>query len=186
MRRIAADVRVPLAFTAAVLAAALLAGCGGGGSPSKLRSRTTTVHVSYPAPVVSAPRSCIKTAGFGGLGASANDFDANNDDSTGPAGPTPGAALYEVIATKGGCVAAFAVQDSASPPLKATDMVGMVSRGFLPKDARQVAASSSCAVWRSPSLRRAIGWLYAKAAGAPQTGTGPGSGLIEATSDTTC
>jgi hypothetical protein len=162
----------------ALVIAALIAACGGGGSPRKV--------AKLPASRPALPSTCIKTAGYGGLGAREDDFDANNDNSTEPAGPTPGAALYEVMATKGGCVTAFAVQDSAGPPLKAKDMVAMVSRGYLPKDATEVAASSSCAVWRSPALRRAVGSLYAKAAGAPQTGTGPGSGLIEATSDTTC
>jgi len=167
---------------------ALVAGCGGAGSSSTPRSSsaTTAQPTRGGANSSAGSKSCISTNGYGGLGARETAFDANNDNSTGPAEPTPGAAWYQVIATNRGCVTAYTVQDSSTPPLAARDMLVLVSRGYLPKDAEQVASSNSCAMWKSAVLKRATGMLYAKATAIAQAGSMPGTAGMEATSDSTC
>lgn len=115
-----------------------------------------------------------------------NAFDANNNDSTGPAGPSPGNAFYVVTATARGCVTAFAVQDSATPPLTARNLLVLVNHPFVPGDARRVAATNTCAVWRSRVLRRAIGRAYARATAIAEAGSIPGRAQIAATSSSAC
>ena len=112
---------------------------------------------------------CITRPDYGGLGAAVDLFAANNNGSTGPAEPTPGAAWYQVIGTARGCVTAYSVQDSARPPLGTHDMLDLVSP-YLPRDARQIVARPSCAVWESVSLRRATGLPYAEASAIAQIG----------------
>jgi hypothetical protein len=130
--------------------------------------------------------SCISRRGYGGLGASTDLFDANNNNTTGPAEPTPGAAWYQVIGVEGGCVTGYEVVDSAAPPLRAKDLLDLV-RPYLPGDAKQVASTGNCAVWRSASLLRAIGVSYAKAIAIPQIGSiRSGSAQMKATSGSTC
>jgi len=166
----------------------LIAGCGGSGSASRARSALATTARSTRARAgISAPStSCISTNGYGGLGASENAFDANNDNSTGPAEPTPGGAWYEVTGTEGGCTAAFSVQDSATPPLGAREMLVLVSRAYLPSDAKQVVSTNSCAVWKSVALGRALGVPYARAVAIGQVAGFPGAAQMQATSQSTC
>src|SRR5438045_9211928 len=101
-------------LVAAVVVAALAAGCGAASSaPAGSGARA-----KQPGLVTSArPSPCVTNAGYGGLGGISRRFDANNNGSTGPAEPTPGAAWYQVLATARGCVIAYSVQDSAAPPL---------------------------------------------------------------------
>ena len=167
---------------------ALVAGCGGSGSSSTVRSSAATAARSTHAPpnVFTRSSSCIPTNGYGGLGGSQHAFAANNNNSTGPAEPTPGAAWYQVIATQRGCVTAYSLQESGPAPLGAHAMLVLLSRGYLPADAEQVVNTSSCAVWRSATLRRAIGLLYAKATAIAQAGSAAGSARIEATSHSAC
>ena len=165
----------------AIGVSALLAGCGGGSSS---RSSTTVAPVRDPSPIASS--SCVTEQGFGGLGGRTDHFDANNNNTTDAAGPTPGAAFYQVDGTIGGCVAAFSVQDSAGPPLRPGDMLDLVSRGHLPKDAKPVVSTPSCAVWKSLELERAVGLPYARATAIGQVGGAPGSALIQVTSHSRC
>lgn len=135
----------------------------------------------------SAPASmCVGAPGYGGLGARLSAFDPNNNDSTGPAGPSPGAAFYTVTATARGCVTAFAVQDSTTPPLTARDLLLLVSHPYLPADAEQVVSTRSCAVWKSSALGRATGRMYARATAIAQAGSVAGTAEIETTSNSTC
>ena len=116
-----------------------------------------------------------------------SDFDPNNNNSTGPAGPSPGTAFYAVTATSRGCVTAFAVQDSTTPPLTARDLLFLVSHPYLPGDAKQLVNTPSCAVWKSTALKRATGRAYARATAIVQVGSIiPGTAEIEATSNSTC
>lgn len=170
---------------AVIAVTALVAGCGGGGSSSVGNLRTAR---SGPGSESSFGRSasCIAKRGYGGLGASKDLFDANNNNSTGPAVPTPGAAWYQVIGIAGGCVTAYEVQDSTTPSLKAHAMLDMVS-SYLPGDARQLVNTGSCAVWKSGSLLRAIGLRYARATAISQLGSlRSGSAQMKATSASTC
>jgi hypothetical protein len=129
---------------------------------------------------------CDRAPGYGGLGGRVRDFDANNNNSTGEAGPSPGTAFYTVTATARGCVTAFAVQESASPPLSARDLLFLVSHPYLPVDARQLVSTRRCAVWRSAALRRATGRAYARATAAAQATGIPGRAQIEATTNPAC
>lgn len=165
----------------AIGVSALLAGCGGGSSS---RPSTTVAPVRDTSPIASS--SCITEQGFGGLGGRTDHFDANNNNTTDAAGPTPGAAFYQVDGTIGGCVAAFSVQDSAGPPLRPGDMLDLVSRGHLPNDAKPVVSTRSCAVWKSLELKRAVGLPYARATAIGQVGGAPGSALIQVTSHSHC
>ncbi len=164
---------------------ALIAGCGGGSS-SKSSSAPPATAPTIAQASTAVRSSCITRQGFGGLGGRADRFDANNDDTTAPAGPTPGAAFYEVEGTIRGCVTAFSVQDSAGPPLRAADMLDLVSQDHLPKDARPVVSTDSCAVWRSVALDRAVGLPYARATAIGQIGGAPGSAVIQAASHSGC
>jgi hypothetical protein len=75
----------------AVGVTALIAACGGGGpAPARRASSGAAAHRTASSP--SALRTCITSGGYGGLGAYASAFDANDNDSTGLAEPTPGAA----------------------------------------------------------------------------------------------
>lgn len=130
--------------------------------------------------------SCIDVGGYGGLGGRMSAFDANNNDSTGAAGPSSGTAFYVVTATARGCVTAFAVQDSTSPPLTARALLGLVSRPYLPGDAKRVVDTDSCAVWKSRALVRATGRAYARATATAQAGDIPGTARIAATGHSAC
>jgi hypothetical protein len=130
--------------------------------------------------------NCVGAPGYGGLGARLSAFDPNNNNSTGPAGPSPGTAFYTVTGTVRGCVTAFVVQDSTTPPLTARDLLILVSHPYLPGDAKQVVSTHSCAVWRSSALRRATGRAYARATAGAQARSVPGKAEIEATSNSTC
>jgi hypothetical protein len=130
--------------------------------------------------------SCVDAGGYGGLGARIDAFDANNSDSTGAAGPSPGTAFYVVTGMARGCVTAFAVQDSATPPLAPRDLLGLVSHPFLPGDAKQLVSTDSCAVWKSRALRRATGQAYARATAITQAGSSPGTAQIAATANSVC
>jgi hypothetical protein len=133
-----------------------------------------------------APRSCVTDAGYGGLGARVSAFDPNNDNSTGPAGPTPGTAWYVVTAIARGCVTSFSVQDGGSPPLSARDLLSLVSHPYLPRDAKRIVNQETCAVWRSAALRRATGRSFASATAVAQVGGIPGRAEIRATSSPRC
>jgi hypothetical protein len=170
---------------AVIAVTALVAGCGGGGS-SSVRNLRKAPAGEGSASSLGRSASCITKPGYGGLGASKDRFDANNNNSTGPGVPTPGAAWYQVIGLAGGCVTGYEVQDSTAPPLKAHDMVDMVST-YLPDDAEQLVNTGSCAVWKSASLLRAIGLRYAKATAISQLGSlRSGSAQMKATSASTC
>jgi hypothetical protein len=167
-----------LALVIAGAAAALLVtdlGSGGG------RSGTTS------AALAGAPASkCVRAPGYGGLGARLSAFDPNNNNSTGPAGPSPGAAFYTLTATARGCVTGFAVQDGTTPPLTARDLLILVSHPYLPADAERVVTTDSCGVWRSSALKRATGRAYARATAIAQAGSTPGTAEIAATSSSRC
>jgi hypothetical protein len=153
-------------------------------SAAAVTSAARSTHVP-PAAFTSAS-SCVDAVGYGGLGARVSAFDANNSDSTGAAGPSPGTAFYVVTATARGCVTAFAVEDSATPPLTARDLLVLVSHPFLPGDAKQVVHTLSCAVWKSRALTRATGLPYARATAIVQTGSMPGAAQIAAASNPAC
>jgi hypothetical protein len=91
-----------------------------------------------------------------------------------------------VTAAAKGCVIAFAVQDSSTPPLTARDLLVLVSHPYLPGDAKQVVNTDRCAVWKSAALKRATGRAYAQATAIAQAGSVAGRGQIEATADPTC
>ncbi len=167
----------------AIAASALIAGCGGSGTKSH-NSPTAAAPAGSALPAVS--KTCITKQGFGGLGGSRDRFDANNNNTTGEGGPTPGAAFFQVDGTLRGCVSAYSVQDSAAPPLRAADMLDLVSSGHLPKDAAPVLSTDNCAVWKSFQLRRAVGLLYARATAIGQIAGAPGTALIQATSHSNC
>jgi hypothetical protein len=130
--------------------------------------------------------TCVTAPGFGGLGARATSFDANNNGSVGPAGPSPGTAWYEVRGTRRGCVVAYSVQESATPALRPHQMLSLVSRTYLPSDAQLVARGDSCIVWKSPMLKAAVGAPYARAVADAQTASLPGIALIEASRSSSC
>lgn len=147
-----------------VALAAIMAITAGLLAPDLLRSHPTRAR-------------CIHAPGYGGLGAGTRAFDANNNNSIRPAGPTPGAAWYFVTATVHGCVSGFALRDAGSPPLTARELLFLVSNP-LPRDARRVVSMESCAVWRSASLGRAIGRSYAVATATGQAGPRAGTAEI--------
>jgi len=183
-----------LAIAIAATAAALLVTSlrsGGRRSSSSSAPLTAGPLAARSTPVTSSASTsaslCVRALGYGGLGARVSDFDPNNNNSTGPAGPSPGTAFYAVIATARGCVTAFAVQDSTTPPLTARDLLFLVSHPYLPGDAKQLVNTPSCAVWKSTALKRATGRAYARATAIVQVGSIiPGTAEIEATSNSTC
>jgi hypothetical protein len=123
------------ATAAAVLVTSLKTGERRGHSSS---ARLTSVpraarSTQVPPAASTSASSCVEAGGYGGLGARVSAFDANNNDSTGPAQPSPGTAFYVVTATGRGCVTAFAVQDSTTPPLTARDLLVLVIHPFLPR-----------------------------------------------------
>jgi len=130
--------------------------------------------------------SCVDTAGYGGLGGRASAFAANNNASTGPAGPTPGSAWYVVSGTAKGCVTGFSLQDGGSPPVTARYLLLLISYPYLPRDAKRVVSTGTCAVWRSAALRRATGRAYATATAVAQVGSMPGRAQIETTTKPRC
>src|SRR5437763_7707515 len=69
--------RIVRRFLVAVGVISLVVACGGS------RSSSTSIRAA-----------CIAGNGYGGLGGRADAFDANNNDSPGPSGPTPGTAWY--------------------------------------------------------------------------------------------
>jgi hypothetical protein len=148
------------------------------------RRSARSIHVTRAAPTPAA--SCVDVGGYGGLGGRISAFDANNNESTGPGGPSPGNAFYVVTATAKGCVTAFAVQDSTTPPLTARGLLVLVSHPFLPSDSKQVVDTDRCDVWKSRALMRATGRAYARATAIAQGRSIPGTAQIAATSDSSC
>jgi hypothetical protein len=178
-----------LAIAAVLSVTSLGSDHGRGGSTSAPKSTLPATARSTQAPPTAAstsPASCVDAVGYGGLGARIGVFDPNNNGSTGPAGPTPGTAWYEVNATARGCVTAFSVQDGSSPPLTGRDLLVLVSHPYLPRDAIQVENTDTCAVWKSAALRRATGSAYATATAVAQVGSTPGRAEIEATPNPRC
>ena len=171
-------------FLVAVGAFALLSGCGGRHPSSRASSPATAAARSRPPQT--PPTSCITASGYGGLGAAKNLFDANNNNTTGPGEPTPGAAWYQVVAVVNGCVGAYSVQNSSATGLGTDDMLILVSRPYLPTDAKQVVSTGRCAVWESAALQRAIGLRYAKATASPPSASQPWRAQVEATFDPRC
>jgi hypothetical protein len=157
------------------------ASAAGSTLPAKARPAPT----SRPAASTSAT-SCVDSDGYGGLGARASEFAANNNASTGAAGPTPGTAWYVVTATAKGCVTGFALQDGGSPPVTARYLLLLVSYPYLPRDAKRVANTGTCAAWKSAALRRATGRAYATATAIAQIGSMPGRAQIETTVKPSC
>jgi hypothetical protein len=177
-----------VATGAVILVTGLRYGTGRRGSSSS--AVASAARLSPPTqvpPAASTPASsCIEAGGYGGLGARVTAFDPNNDDSTGPAAPSPGTAFYVVTAIARGCVTAFAVQDGTTPPLTARGLLTLVSRPLLPADAKQIVSADSCAVRKSRALLRATGREYARATAIAQAGSIPGTAKIAATSSSAC
>lgn len=171
----------------AVLTVSVLGSAHGPGSASSPPASTPRA-AARSSQVPSAPTSspCVAVAGYGGLGARASSFDANNNNTTGPAEPTPGPAWYVVTSIAKGCVTAFSLQDERSPPLTAQDLLSLVSHPYLPRDATRIVNGDSCAVWKSVELQRATGKTYATATAAAQLGSDPGRAEIQATSTRDC
>lgn len=173
---------------AAILVTSLKSGDGRAGSSSA--SLVSVPRSARPTQVgaLASPSgsSCVDAGGYGGFGARVSSFDPNNNDSTDPAGPSPGTAFYVVTATEKGCVTGFAVEDSTTPPLTARDLLVLVSHALLPGDANQVMHSDSCAVWRSRALTRATGRAYARATAIAGSGSVPGTAEISASSNSAC
>jgi hypothetical protein len=174
-----------LAIAAAVVVSSLTLGGGRSSAPAAAASRRAE-STQVPSAASTSAASCVAAPGYGGLGGRLSAFNANNNDSVGQAGPSPGTDLYMVTATARGCVAAIAVQDSATPPLTARALLVLVSHPYLPDDARRVMNTASCGVWRSAALKRATGRAYARATAVAQAGSRAGTAQIEATSDSTC
>jgi hypothetical protein len=128
----------------------------------------------------------VHADGYGGLGARASAFSANNNGSTRPSEPTPGTAWYAVTGTARGCVTEFAVQDGGSPPVSARYLLLLVSYPYLPRDARRVVNTETCAAWESAALGRATGKRYATATAIGQVGSMPGRAQIETTVGPRC
>jgi hypothetical protein len=158
-----------------LVAFAFLAGCGGG-SPRRVSSSAART----------AGSSCVRSPGYGGLGARVALFSPNNNGIVGRAGPTPGAAWYQVLDATRGCVLAYSVQESTTPPIRASQMLDLVSRTYLPFDAQRVARDSRCIVWRSKMLKAAVGAPYARAKAAAQSAGYAGHALVETSWDSTC
>ena len=179
---------VIIAAAAALVVTSLTVGGGrGSSSPAPMTAGLRRAQSTELPPAAStSASSCDSAPGYGGLGARLSAFDANNDNSTRPAEPSPGAAFYVVTATARGCVSAFAVQDSATPPLTARDLLILVSHPYLPGDAKEVVNTDGCAAWKSAALKRATGRAYAQATAIAQAGSIPGRAQIEATSNSTC
>jgi hypothetical protein len=128
----------------------------------------------------------VRSPGYGGLGGRAASFSPNNSGIVGRAGPSPGSAWYQVLDTRRGCVLAYSVEDSTTPPIQAGQMLDLVSRTYLPVDARLVAHDNGCLVWRSRMLKAAVGAPYAMAIASGQTAAFAGHALVEASRDSTC
>jgi hypothetical protein len=180
---------IALFATAVVLSVTVL---GSDRSPGRASSAGSTLPATGRSAQVSRPaaatpsHACVNTAGYGGLGARASAFSANNNASTGPAEPTPGTAWYAVTATERGCVTAFSLQDGGAPPVTARYLLLLVSYPYLPRDARRVVNLGTCAVWNSATLRRATGKAYATATAIAQVGSMPGRAQIETTVRPSC
>jgi hypothetical protein len=159
---------------------------GRSSSASVTSARPSARSIQVPPAALTPAASCVDVGGYGGLGARVSAFDANNNESTGPGGPSPGNAFYVVTATAKGCVTAFAVQDSSTPPLTARGLLVLVSHPLLPSDTKQVADTDRCVVWKSRALMRATGRAYARATAIVQAGSVPGTAQIAATSDSSC
>lgn len=145
-------------------------------------ARSALIPPRAPAP----SGSCVHTAGYGGLGGRASAFSANNNGSTGASEPTPGTAWYVVRGTMRGCVTAFSLQDTGSPPLSARYLLLLVSFPYLPRDARRVVNIATCAVWKSAALEHATGRAYATATATGQVGSLPGTAQIQTTVKPEC
>jgi hypothetical protein len=175
-----------LAAGAALVVLSLSLGRGRSSSARAVAVPRTAQSTQVGSAASASPSSCIAAPGYGGLGGRLNAFDANNNNSAGPGQPTSGTAFYVVTAIARGCVTAFAVQDSSTPPLTAHNLLLLVGHPYLPGDARQLVDTNRCAVWKSAALKRATGRAYARATAIGQAGSTMGTGRIEATAKPTC
>lgn len=174
------------AAAAALVVMSLRLGAGRSSSAPSMAGPRTAQSTQVPAAASASASSCVAASGYGGLGGRISAFDADNNNSAGPGQPSPGTAFYVVTGTARGCVTAFAVQDSSTPPLTARDLLVLVSHPYLPGDAKQVVNTDRCAVWKSAALKRATGRAYAQATAIAQAGSTGGRAEIEATGNPTC
>jgi hypothetical protein len=116
------------------------------------------------ASIAALPRSAGArgTSGYGGLGATVQEFYASNPH--GPGTPPLGLVYYRVDAKKRGRVTAYDVLINARPPYSARERVAFMDGINLPTDARETNLNGTyCIVWRSKKLGKLIGMQYAAA-----------------------
>jgi hypothetical protein len=144
----------------AVATAALASGCG----------TTSTPGSQTAAPPTTKPHKRVPGSSYAGLGATSAAFVAGHD-TTAPAQPTPGIAVYTVDATNSaGRVTAYEVEIPATPPFTNRERVVLLDGIDLPADAVGTNLNTNtCIVWRSATLKKLIGFEYAQ--GTTVTGT---------------
>jgi hypothetical protein len=191
------------------LATLALAGCGGSASstsrasssaatttatPTPTASATTsgtsapspsTTNAAGPTPPGTAASGCITKSGYAGLYATVPAF-ASGHNTQRPSQPTPGIAWAQVLSTVHGCVNAYSVSESTSPPQSASDIVFLTGGIYLPADHTQPVQKDGCIVYSSPTLTLASGFKFAKAIGTSQNGNTPAHAEIRLTNDGYC
>jgi hypothetical protein len=113
-------------------------------------------------------------------------FKANNNMSPPGNPPLRGVDWRTILETKNGCVAAYPVDEAASPPLGAADIAFLTDGIYLPDDHTQPVERGGCIVFRSPTLTRATGFKYATTLATAQQGDIPAHAEIHLTNSAQC
>jgi len=147
---------------ALAVAAAPIAGCGGGSTTATTPSTAATASV--------------------GLGSTLAAFHAAHGSAPGTEG-VGGPTLYTLVRTNAhGRVIAYQVTFETSPPPGDRERLELLGTTALPTDAMVVDRTPICEAWYSETLRRLIGTPYARAGTVPSTS----SAQIRATSSGHC
>jgi len=103
-----------------------------------------------------------------------------------PSVPTDGIDWNTILSTEHGCVTAYSVDELASPPLGASDIMLLTDGIYLPDDRSDVLDKHNCTVYASRTLTKASGHKYAVVTGTDQEGQTPAHAEIHLTNDSSC
>lgn len=104
-----------------------------------------------------------------------------------PSVPTDGIDWNTILSTEHGCGTAYSVDEFASPPLGAADIMFLTDGIYLPEDKNDVLDKHNCTVYASATLTKASGYRYAVVTGSAQEGHGaPAHAEIHLSNDGTC
>lgn len=150
-------------------------------------TRTSTPPKRRQPPKPHPPKhECVGTGGYKGLYSTVSAFRSDHS-MTAPSAPIDGIDWNTITSTEHGCVTGYSVDEFASPPLGAADIMFLTDGINLPDDKTDVLDKDNCTVYSSAILTRASGFKFAVVTATAQDGHGaPAHAEIHLTNDGNC